>query len=150
MAGFPATVGWDNHLFSCCTDPLAFGRSPRSSEECWVPRWTASVKNRCGLKVFHTYTMRHACYLSLMVVACVLVGTFGRFFEIGEKSASELQESDLAQGLFQRKIHRWEQVICIKLVFLHGVDVLFPAMAPDHIFQVISIAVRSLVFFWMS
>lgn len=93
MAGFPATVGWDDHFFLRCTDPLAFGRSPRSSEECWVPRWTASVKNPLAQKCFTPMTMRHACYLSLVVVACVLVGMLV-IYEIGEKSASELQASD--------------------------------------------------------
>ena len=40
-----------------------------------------------------------------------------------------------------------KSVICMRLIFLHGGGGFFPAMAPDHIFQVISIAVHGLVFF---
>ena len=92
MAGFPATIGWDDPFFFRCTDPLAFGRSPRSSEECWVPRWTASVKNRWSESVSHLYD--EICLLFEPGGDCsVLVGMLV-IYEIGEESASELQASD--------------------------------------------------------
>jgi len=68
------------------------GDHPEAVKSVGYPDGQLQLKTVC-LKVFHTYRMRHACYLSLVVVACVLVGMLA-IFEIGEKISSELQESD--------------------------------------------------------